>query len=495
MAGMLQCGKLKANKKANSETIREEPKGMRYMEENNKQPGLDPEAKTEKLEATPADKGQAGATEKLPATEIPADKPKVAKMETAERRIEKSLSKQGVEHGEGDVHDALIPLYERYELTGAAPTQEAFAEACRNQAAGQHVKEMLKDPFCPTGKRNTLIAAGCVAAAALIIAGSAFAYSSTHQPEPKQESEPAAAEVKQVEDPTIHAKVNCDGWNQDTSTPIVLSIYQGDVKDTLTSTDENVTAPEPMAEKQVVAGEDTEITEITEKGTYTLAIVGSPMLDDGTLFNLPEPQVVEYDGEHGASIEMTLTPKAAENVTEADIAAAQATAVAAGADAGKASNAANAANSKASSAQGGNVATGNSTAASKNNSNKTGVTAPSQGNQGGNTGSNQGGSAQSHQHNWVAKTLHHDAVYENQTTYVHHDAVTKDVMVCNDCGAEGIDRAHLKQETMNGGSGGYHVIKKTITAAYDEPVTKSVLVSAAYDETVGYYCSTCGATK
>lgn len=492
---MLQCGKLKANKKANSETIREEPKGMRYMEENNKQPGLDPEAKTEKLEATPADQGQAGATEKLPVTEIPADKHKVAKMETAERRIEKSLSKQGVEHGEGDIHDALIPLYERYELTGAAPTQEAFAEACRNQAAGQHVKEMLKDPFCPTGKRNTLIAAGCVAAAALIIAGSAFAYSSTHQPEPKQESEPAAAEVKQVEDPTIHAKVNCDGWNQDTSTPIVLSIYQGDVKDTLTSTDENVTAPEPMAEKQVVAGEDTEITEITEKGTYTLAIVGSPMLDDGTLFNLPEPQVVEYDGEHGASIEMTLTPKAAENVTEADIAAAQATAVAAGADAGKASNAANAANSKASSAQGGNVATGNSTAASKNNSNKTGVTAPSQGNQGGNTGSNQGGSAQSHQHNWVAKTLHHDAVYENQTTYVHHDAVTKDVMVCNDCGAEGIDRAHLKQETMNGGSGGYHVIKKTITAAYDEPVTKSVLVSAAYDETVGYYCSTCGATK
>lgn len=468
---------------------------MRYMEENNKQASLDPEAKTEKLEATPADQGQADATEKLPATEIPADKPKVAKMETAEHRIEKSLAKQGVEHGEGDVHDALIPLYERYELTGAAPTQEAFAEACCNQNAGQHVKEMLKDPFCPTGKRNTLIAAGCVAAAALIIAGSAFAYSSTHQPEPKQESEPAAAEVKQVEDPTIHAKVNCDGWNQDTSTPIVLSIYQGDVKDTLTSTDENVTAPEPMAEKQVVAGEDTEITEITEKGTYTLAIVGSPMLDDGTLFNLPEPQVVEYDGEHGASIEMTLTPKAAENVTEADIAAAQATAVAAGADAGKASNAANAANSKASSAQGGNVATGNSTAASKNNSNKTGVTAPSQGNQGGNTGSNQGGSAQSHQHNWVAKTLHHDAVYENQTTYVHHDAVTKDVMVCNDCGAEGIDRAHLKQETMNGGSGGYHVIKKTITAAYDEPVTKSVLVSAAYDETVGYYCSTCGATK
>lgn len=469
------------------------------MEENNKQPGLDPEAKTEKLEATPADKGQAGATEKLPATEIPADKPKVAKMETAERRIEKSLSKQGVEHGEGDIHDALIPLYERYEFTGAAPTLEAFAEACRNQAAGQHVKEMLKDPFRPTGKRNALIAVGCAAAAALIIAGSAFAYSSTHQPEPKQESESAAAEVKQVEDPTIHAKVNCDGWNQDTSTPIVLSIYQGDVKDTLTSTDENVTAPEPMAEKQVVAGEDTEITEITEKGTYTLAIVGSPMLDDGTLFNLPEPQVVEYDGEHGASIEMTLTPKAAENVTEADIAAAQATAVAAGTDVGKASNAANAANSKASSAQGGNVATGNSTAASKNNSNKTGVTAPSQGNQGGNTGSNQGGSTQPHQHNWVAKTVHHDAVYENQTTYIHHDAVYENqtVSVCVTCGAENPSLQHSKNHALNGQSD--QVVEKQkrvkVKDAYDEPVTKSVLVSAAYDETVGYYCSTCGATK
>lgn len=468
------------------------------MEENKKQPGLDQEAKTEKLEATPADQGQADVTEKLPATEIPEDKPKAAKMETAEHRIEKSLAKQGVEHGEGDVHDALIPLYERYELTGAVPTQEAFAEACRNQSAGQHVKDMPKDPFRPTGKRNALIAAGCVAAAAIIIAGSAFIYSSSKvEPAPIQSSSPvdATAVVESTEDHQVSVKVNCDGWNQDTSTPIVVSVYEGDVKDTLTSTDENTVAPDPLFTKEVKAGEKTTVDEINSEGTFTLAITGSPMLEDGTIFNLPEPQVIEYDGEHGSTIEMTLTAKAADQVTEADIVAAQATAVAAGVDTEKASNAANAANSKASSAQGGNVAAGNSTAASKNNSNKTGVTAPSQGNQGGNTGSNQGGSAQSHQHNWVAKTLHHDAVYENQTTYVHHDAVTKDVMVCNDCGAEGIDRAHLKQETMNGGSGGYHVIKKTITAAYDEPVTKSVLVSAAYDETVGYYCSTCGATK
>lgn len=375
---------------------------------------------------------------------------------------------------------------EKQKATPADQDQVATASESAATKISENKQRGVKP--APHNKRNALIAVGCVIAALLVAVG---VYACANASSQDQKNKPAAAEVKQVEDPTIHAKVNCDGWNQDTSTPIVLSIYQGDVKDTLTSTDENVTAPDPMAEKQVAAGEDTEISEITEKGTYTLAIVGSPMLDDGTLFNLPEPQVVEYDGEHGASIEMTLTPKAAENVTEADIAAAQATAVAAGTDAGKASNAANAANSKASNAQGGNVAAGNSTAASKNNSNKTGVTAPSQSGNSSSTTPSQ----PAHQHNWVAKTLHHDAVYENQTTYVHHDAVTKDVMVCNDCGAEGIDRAHLKQETMNGGSGGYHVIKKTITAAYDEPVTKSVLVKAAYDETVGYYCSTCGQSK
>lgn len=479
------------------------------MEENNKQPGLDQEAKTEKLEATSVDQGQADATEKLSATEIPEDKPKIAKMETAEKRITKHLATQSITPQEESIRTALIVLYEHYELTGVAPTQSAFAEACQDQQVGASVLEMPKDPFRPTGKRNALIAAGCVVAAAAIIAGGAFAYSSTHQPEPKQESEPAAAEVKQVEDPTIHAKVNCDGWNQDTSTPIVLSIYQGDVKDTLTSTDENVTAPEPMAEKQVVAGEDTEITEITEKGTYTLAIVGSPMLDDGTLFNLPEPQVVEYDGEHGASIKMTLTPKAAENVTEADIAAAQATAVAAGADAEKVSAKASNATNKAASAQGGTVASGTANAATKSNANKTGTTIPSgnnnqQGNnQGSNTGSSTGNTTQTHQHNWVPQTTtaHHDAVYKTETSYIHHDAVyeTRTVSVCVTCGAENPSLQHSKNHALNGQSDQVREVEKKVLVknAYDEPVTKQVLVSAAYDETVttGYKCSDCGATK
>ena len=451
------------------------------MEENNKQPGLDPEAKTEKLEATPADKGQAGATEKLPATEIPADKPKVAKMETAEHRIEKSLAKQGVEHGEGDVHDALIPLYERYELTGAMPTQEAFAEACRNQSVGQHVKDMPKDPFRPTGKRNALIAAGCVVAAAAIIAGGAFVYSSFKvEPAPIQSSSPvdATAVVESTEDHQVSVKVNCDGWNQDTSTPIVVSVYEGDVKDTLTSTDENTVAPDPLFTKEVKAGEKTTVDEINSEGTFTLAITGSPMLEDGTIFDLPEPQVIEYDGEHGSTVEMTLTVKAADQVTEADIVAAQATAVAAGVDTEKVSNVANTANTKAANAQGGNVAAGNSTAASKNNSNN-----------GGNSGSTTP-SQSTHQHNWVAqtqtKTTHHDATYKT----VHHPGQ----YVCK-CGAAFSTSGEL---TAHKKSFGYEGRNDHGTASTTEAWDEKVVVNAAYDETVtvttGYKCS-CGATK
>ena len=443
------------------------------MEENKKQPGLDQEAKTEKLEATPADQGQADVTEKFSATEIPADKPKVAKMETAEHRIEKSLAKQGVEHGEGDLHDALIPLYERYELTGAVPTREAFAEACRNQSAGQHVKDMPKDPFRSTGKRNALIAAGCVVAAAVIIAGGAFAYSQLTKPAEPSHTTPSTATVQQKEDGKVSVKVNCDGWNADTSTPIVVSVYSGDVKDTLTSTDENTVAPDPLFTKEVEAGVETDLDDIKDNGTYTIAVTGSPILDDGTIFDLPEPQVVDFDTAKGASVEITLIAKAADQVTEADIAAAQAAAVASGADAEKVSAKASNATSKAATAQGGTVASGT------------------------------GNTTQTHQHNWVPQTTtaHHDAVYKTETSYIHHDAVyeTRTVSVCVTCGAENPSLQHSKNHALNGQSDQVREVEKKVLVknAYDEPVTKQVLVSAAYDETVttGYKCSDCGATK
>lgn len=436
---------------------------------------------------------------------VDAEPQKIAKMETAEKRITKHLAAQNITPQEESIRTALIPLYERYELTGAVPTQSAFAEACQDQQVGASVLEMPKDPFRPTGKRNALIAAGCVVAAAVIIAGGAFAYSQLTKPAEPSHTTPSTATVQQKEDGKVSVKVNCDGWNADTSTPIVVSVYSGDVKDTLTSTDENTVAPDPLFTKEVEAGVETDLDDIKDNGTYTIAMTGSPILDDGTIFDLPEPQVVDFDTAKGASVEITLTAKAADQVTEADIAAAQAAAVASGADAEKVSAKASNAINKAASAQGGTVASGTANAATKSNANKTGTTIPSGNNnqQGSNTGSSTGNTTQTHQHNWVPQTTtaHHDAVYKTETSYIHHDAVyeTRTVSVCVTCGAENPSLQHSKNHALNGQSDQVREVEKKVLVknAYDEPVTKQVLVSAAYDETVttGYKCSDCGATK
>lgn len=436
---------------------------------------------------------------------VDAKPQKIAKMETAEKRITKHLATQSITPQEESIRTALIPLYERYELTGAAPTQSAFAEACQDQQVGASVLEMPKDPFRPTGKRNALIAAGCVVAAAVIIAGGAFAYSQLTKPAEPSHTTPSTATVQQKEDGKVSVKVNCDGWNADTSTPIVVSVYSGDVKDTLTSTDENIVAPDPLFTKDVEAGVETDLDDIKDNGTYTIAVTGSPILDDGTIFDLPEPQVVDFDTAKGASVEITLIAKAADQVTEADIAAAQAAAVASGADAEKVSAKASNATNKAASAQGGTVASGTANAATKSNANKTGTTIPSGNNnqQGSNTGSSTGNTTQTHQHNWVPQTTtaHHDAVYKTETSYIHHDAVyeTRTVSVCVTCGAENPSLQHSKNHALNGQSDQVREVEKKVLVknAYDEPVTKQVLVSAAYDETVttGYKCSDCGATK
>lgn len=283
----------------------------------------------------------------------------------------------------------------------------------------------------------------------------------------------------------LSVQVNAEGWNKDTSTPIVLAIYDGDVKEALLSTDENAEVPTSINEISLNAGEDTELEDITEAGTYTLSIVGSPVLEDGTIFNVPEPQVVEYDGEKGQVITFELTVKAAEDVTKADIAAATAAATAVGADAGKVTNATNNTRNNASSAQGGSIQQGQTSNQSK----------PSGGSSNGgstNTGSSSGGSSQpSHTHNWVAQTttVTHPAEYKT----VHHNAVTQEVVVCLDCGAQNPSRDHLYQHVISGGNGATTVKTVTVQAAYDE----QVLVKNAWTETVttGYKCSGCGATK
>lgn len=342
-----------------------------------------------------------------------------------------------------------------------------------------------------TKGRKIAIGVGVGVAVLLIVWGIAYAQQQyTAQPAVKE----TPVNVQAVESHSVSVKVNCDGWNADTSTPIVVSVYKDDVKDTLTSTDENVTAPDPLFTKEVNAGEQTDLTDITEAGTYTIAITGSPVLEDGTIFDLPEPQVIDFNGINGDEIDLTLTAKAADQVTEADIAAAQATAAAVGADTAKVTNNANKANEKAANAQGGAVASGTANAATKSNANKTGTTIPNQGSNAGSSNSGNSGSASApstggnsqpstpsqpaHQHSWVPITK-----------TVNHPAETKTVYYCI-CGAH-FDSpsqltAHKKSyigtdEISNHGS------------SYNDQIT----VKDAWSETVttGYKCSTCGATK
>ena len=343
-----------------------------------------------------------------------------------------------------------------------------------------------------TKGRKIAIGVGVGVAVLLIVGGIAYAQQQyTAQPAVKE----TPVNVQAVESHSVSVKVNCDGWNADTSTPIVVSVYKDDVKDTLTSTDENVTAPDPLFTKEVNAGEQTDLTDITEAGTYTIAITGSPVLEDGTIFDLPEPQVIDFNGINGDEIDLTLTAKAADQVTEADIAAAQATAAAVGADTAKVTNNANKANEKAANAQGGAVASGTANAATKSNANKTGTTIPNQGSNAGSSNSGNSGSASApstggnsqpstpsqpaHQHSWeaITTTVQHPAEYK-----------TTDIYICS-CGAEFNTAGDLTAHKESYGPGTGHG-----SSSVGE---KRVLVKAAWTETktTGYRCSTCGATK
>lgn len=327
--------------------------------------------------------------------------------------------------------------------------------------------------------KNTKYIIAAVVALLLVGGGVAYALLSQQSEGENSGAVTDAVKVETVEQEGVSVNVACEGWNKDTSTPIVLAIYEGDMKDTLLSTDENVEVPDPINEISLNAGEDTKLEDIVDAGTYTLSIVGSPVLEDGTIFEVPDPQVVEYDGEKGQIVKFELVKKDTSEVTEADIAAATAAANAVGADTSKVTNATNNTRNNASSAQGGSIQQGQTSNQSK----------PSGGSSNGgstNTGSSSGGSSQpSHTHNWVAQTttVTHPAEYKT----VHHDAVTKEVVVC-ECGLQNPGRDHVVSNRHT-----TSVETVTVQAAYDE----QVLVKEAWTETVttGYKCSGCGATK
>lgn len=379
--------------------------------------------------------------------------------------------------------------------------------------------------------------------AALLIGGGGYAI--THAGWTGKANVPAVSQSKDDEeqDMALILEVKADGWDADTSTPVIAHIEDEDGEvDFYTAI---------AANKQVTV-------KVGKSGTYTVTFI-SPVNADGSIYKVPSKKVTAGKADKKtASTDVTFNKVDADKVTKDDLTAiakdvaaavkkgdstltgdkgaevvkkfednikknpnadadavekesekAQETAKEDTSDAKTPETSDNKKNDSGSKNDSGNNGSGN-----KSDSK------PSGNNNGGNSssGSNSGSTTKkddtpAHQHDWVAqtKTVHHDAQY----TTVHHDAVTHQVWhdpvteehyICNQCGADITSDpwGHINNSLMNGGNcGSYHSTYVTVKQGYYETVTdqtaydEQVQVSKAWDETVttGYKCSSCGATK
>lgn len=389
--------------------------------------------------------------------------------------------------------------------------------------------------------RKQVCAAGAgILCAALLIGGGGYAI--THADWTGKANVPAVSQSKDDEeqDMVLSLEVKADGWDTETSTPVIAHIEDEDGKvDFYTAI---------AANKQVTK-------KVGESGTYTVTFI-SPVNADGSIYKVPSKKVtagkadktvatgVTFDkvdadkvtkddltaiakdvaeavkkgdstltGDKGAEVvkkfedNIKKNPNADTDAVEKETEKAQETAKEEKSDAKTPETSDNKKNDSGSKNDSGNNGSGN-----KSDSK------PSEGSGNSGSGSISGGSSKkddttAHQHKWVAqtKTVHHDAQYKTvhhdaQYKTVHHDAVTKTVNICNQCGQDitGNEAAHFKAAALSGGNcQSCHSETRTVQAAYDEQVKVSdaydeqVQVSAAWEETVttGYKCSSCGATK
>lgn len=401
-------------------------------------------------------------------------------------------------------------------------------------------EENAKKPLVLFGRefsRKQVCAAGAgILCAALLIGGGAYAIS--HASWTGDSNAPAVSQSKDDEkqDMVLTLEVKADGWDADTSTPVIAHIEDANGKvDFYTAI---------AANKQVTV-------KVGKSGTYTVTLI-PPVNADGSTYKAASSKVkagkddkktngtvitlekVDADkvtkddltaiakdvaaavkkgdstltGERGVKVvnifqtNISNNPNADTDAVEKESEKAQETAKEDKSDAKKPDTSDNKKNDS------------DSSNGSKNDSGNGGSGSKSDGNSG-NSGSssNSGGSSKkdetpAHQHNWVAqtKTVHHDAQYKTVhhdavTHQVWHDAVTEEHYICNQCGADITSDPWGHLDAYD--HGGYHSSYVTVKQGYYETVTdkaaydEQVQVSAAWDETVttGYKCSSCGATK
>lgn len=401
-------------------------------------------------------------------------------------------------------------------------------------------EENAKKPLVLFGRefsrKQVCVAGAGILCAALLIGGGAYAIS--HASWTGDSNAPAVSQSKDEEkqDMVLTLEVKADGWDADTSTPIIAHIKDADGKvDFYTAI---------AANKQVTV-------KVGKSGTYTVTFI-SPVNADGSIYKVSSKKVtagkadkktastgvtfnkVDADkvtkddltaiakdvaaavkkgdstltGDKGAEVvkkfedNIKKNPNADADAAEKESEKAQETAKEDKSDAKTPETSDNKKNDSGSKNDSGNNGSGN-----KSDSKPSGGS----GNSG--SGSSSGGSSKkddttAHQHNWVAqtKTVHHDAQYKTVhhdavTHQVWHDAVTEEHYICNQCGADITSDPWGHLDAYD--HGGYHSSYVTVKQGYYETVTdkaaydEQVQVSAARDETVttGYKCSSCGATK
>ena len=399
-------------------------------------------------------------------------------------------------------------------------------------------EENAKKPLVLFGRefsrKQVCVAGAGILCAALLIGGGAYAIS--HASWTGDSNAPAVSQLKDDEeqDMVLSLEVKADGWDTETSTPVIAHIEDEDGKvDFYTAI---------AANKQVTV-------KVGESGTYTVTFI-SPVNADGSIYKVPSKKVTAGKADKTVATGVTFDKVDADKVTKDDLTAIAkdvAEAVKKGdstltGDKGaevvkkfednikknpnadtdavekETEKAQESAKEEKSDAKTPETSDSKSNSSSKKDEGKS-DSKPSGGNSS-NSGSNSNSGSSSkkddtpaHQHNWVAqtKTVHHDAQYKTVhhdavTHQVWHDAVTEEHYICNQCGADITSDpwGHINNSLMNGGNcGSYHSTYVTVKQGYYETVTdqaaydEQVQVRDAWDETVttGYKCSSCGATK
>ena len=395
-------------------------------------------------------------------------------------------------------------------------------------------EENAKKPLVLFGRefsRKQVCAAGAgILCAALLIGGGAYAIS--HASWTGDSNAPAVSQSKDDEkqDMVLTLEVKADGWDADTSTPVIAHIEDANGKvDFYTAI---------AANKQVTV-------KVGKSGTYTVTLI-PPVNADGSTYKAASSKVkAGKDDKKTNGTVITLEKVDADKVTKDDLTAIAkdvAEAVRMGdstltgergvkvinifqtnissnpnadtdaveKETGKAEETAKEDKSDAKTPE---TSDNKKNDSGNNGSGNKSDSKPSGGSGNSGSGSSSGGSSKkddttAHQHNWVAqtKTVHHDAQYKTVhhdavTHQVWHDAVTEEHYICNQCGADITSDPWGHLDAYD--HGGYHSSYVTVKQGYYETVTdkaaydEQVQVSAAWDETVttGYKCSSCGATK